>query len=97
VGQIIWSKEAISDVENIHAYYREVSLVYADNLVESYFSRVETLTTLPMLGRIVPEFGEGLLRELVDRRSRIMYEVVGEEQTIRIMRVYLTSQRIETS
>jgi plasmid stabilization system protein ParE len=50
VSQIIWSPQAIEDVETIRTYVARDSPRYADLLVERLVSAVEGLATDPLSG-----------------------------------------------
>ncbi len=63
--EIIWSPQAIEDVEAIRAYVARDSARYADLLVERLVSAVEGLETNPLSGRVVPEIGDDTLREVI--------------------------------
>jgi len=65
VTEIIWSPQAIEDVEAIRAYVARDSARYADLLVERLVSAVEGLETNPLSGRVVPEIGDDTLREVI--------------------------------
>ena len=65
--QIIWSPQAIEDVEAIRAYVARDSPRYADLLVERLVSAVEGLEADPLSGRVVPEVAS---RDLLRERSR---------------------------
>jgi len=43
--------------------------------VEALVRRVRLLEDHPQLGRVVPEYGEWQLRELVDRWNRVLYRL----------------------
>ena len=73
--QIIWSPQAIEDVEAIRAYVARDSPRYADLLVERLVSAVEHLETDPLSGRVVPEVGNDTVREIIHGNYRIVYRV----------------------
>jgi addiction module RelE/StbE family toxin len=75
VTQIIWSPQAIEDVEAIRAYVARDSPRYADLLVERLVSAVEGLDTGPLSGRVVPEVGDDTVREVIYGNYRIVYRV----------------------
>lgn len=63
-------------------------------LIRSYYDRVMLLQDLPLLGRVVPEYEIESIRELVDERTRIVYEII-DAGTIVILRLFLTSQLLD--
>jgi len=75
VTQIIWSPQAIEDVEAIRAYVARDSPRYADLLVERLISVAEGLETDPLSGRVVPEVGDDTVREVIHGNYRIVYRV----------------------
>lgn len=75
---IVWSQPARENLRLIHQYIAHDSKRYATRVVQDITDKVETLLTLPRLGRVVPEIGEPGVREIRMYSYRIMYEVVGE-------------------
>lgn len=73
--QIIWSPQAIEDVEAIRAYVARDSPRYADLPVERLVSAVEGLKTDPLSGRVVPEVGDDTVREVIHGNYRMVYRV----------------------
>jgi toxin ParE1/3/4 len=75
VIRIIWSPLAIDDVEAIRAYVTRDSADSADLLVERLVAAVERLEVHPLSGRVVPEVGDDMLREVIHGSYRIVYRV----------------------
>lgn len=75
MAQVIWSKLAIKDVENIHTFIAKDSPFYAQQTVERFFARVKSLSKFPELGRQVPEYMRKDIRELIEGNYRIFYKV----------------------
>lgn len=63
--RVVWALQAIQDVEAIRAYVAHDSVHYADLLVERIVSGVSRLEGHPLSGRVVPEVGDELLREVI--------------------------------
>ena len=64
----------MSDLEELRQWYAEQDVPdVGDRLVEEIFGRLEALRTHPDLGRVVPEFGQQFLRELIHPPFRIVY------------------------
>jgi plasmid stabilization system protein ParE len=55
VKQILWSPQAIRDVESIRAFIAQDSPAYAELIAERLVSAIERLQEFPESGRIVPE------------------------------------------
>ena len=73
--RVVWSPQAIEDVEAIRAHVARDSVHYADLLVERIVSAVSRLENHPFSGRVVPEVGDESLREVIHRNYRIVYRV----------------------
>ena len=66
MAQIIWSKLALADLDNIHDFIAKESPFYAEKTVEEFFIRVEVLAKYPDIGREVPEYVHKDIRELIE-------------------------------
>ena len=78
---------AVSDLENILAYYREqASPETGRRFVEEIIAQAERLARYPDSGRVVPEFGMEQLREVIHPPFRIVYR--REDNRIRVVRVW---------
>ncbi|MEO5501388.1 MAG: type II toxin-antitoxin system RelE/ParE family toxin [Ginsengibacter sp.] len=73
--KIIWTEFAIEDLRSIYHYISKDSKRYADRFVEKLIERVEQLETFPKSGRVVPEFSNETIRELIEGNCRIIYKI----------------------
>ena len=73
--EIVWSAQAIEDVESIREYISRDSPHFGSLVAESIVDAVERLRSFPESGRVVPEFGEPTLREVLWRNYRIVYRL----------------------
>ncbi len=71
--EIVWSPQAIADVESIRDYISRDSPHFGALVARHIVDAVERLRSFPESGRIVPEFGEPTLREVLWRNYRIVY------------------------
>jgi addiction module RelE/StbE family toxin len=76
--RLIWSPQAVEDVEAIRSYVARDSEHYASLLIERIVAAVDRLEAFPLSGRVVPEIGDESLREIVYRNYRIVYRVKPE-------------------
>ena len=53
--QVVWSPEALADVEAIASYIARDSAAYARAVVEKILETARQLCEFPFLGRMVPE------------------------------------------
>ena len=72
---VIWSQPAIADLKHIHDFIAEDSKHYAKKVVEDIRNKTDILVDLPNAGKMVPEIGNPIIRELHIYSYRIMYEV----------------------
>jgi len=84
---ISFSKSAIEDLESKQEYYLEqgVSQV-GQGFVTAIVEHIETLSSHPDIGRVVPEFNDELIRELIHAPFRIVY--LRESKSVNIIRVW---------
>ena len=80
--KISWSQLALDDLKNIHAYIALDSQYYATNFIEKLVKKIKLLEKYPSSGRIVPEFENAEIRELIEGKNRIVYKLGESEVTI---------------
>lgn len=74
--KVVWSEEAARALVALEARLaRRYSADRAARIVEGLVRRTSLLEDHPQLGRIVPEYGEWQLRELLDRWNRVLYRL----------------------
>ena len=84
---IRFAESAVSDLEELRLWYAEQDAPdVGDRLIEEIFERLGALRTHPDMGRIVPEFGQRFLRELIHPPFRIVYR--REPKYLRIVRIW---------
>ena len=85
MGQIIWTRTALDDIDLIAEYVSRDSESAAATLIVNLFDSVERLATFPNSGRIVPEVNKDTMREVFYRSYRIMCQI--DEDAIHIVRI----------
>lgn len=90
--QISFAQSAVSDLEDIQAYYDgEGAAAAGRRLIEELVSAIERLAEHPKSGRIVPEFNMEYLREVIKPPFRIVHRC--DKRKVRIVRI-CRSERI---
>lgn len=89
---ISWSKLAHKDLDQIYEYIAKDSSFYARKIIERIFFRVEALSNFPESGRIVPEFNQRPLRELIEGNYRIVYRY--QQPEITILRIHHSARSL---
>ncbi|VAX38028.1 hypothetical protein MNBD_UNCLBAC01-729 [hydrothermal vent metagenome] len=73
--EVIWSYEAVEDLESIAAYISRDSEFYAASLVEEVMAATRVLVKFFEMGRVVPEFEDCAIREIFVEEYRIIYSI----------------------
>ena len=75
---VVWSPQAIRDVESIRAFIAKDSTSYAELVARRIVAAVERLHSFPESGRIVPERQDPAIREVIVTPYRIVYRLRAE-------------------
>ena len=76
---IVWTRRALEDVQTIRQFIAQDSPHYAKLVAQRLVGAVERLPLLPDSGRIVPEFQDPNLREIIHQPYRIVYRLLENE------------------
>ncbi|MBN2078059.1 MAG: type II toxin-antitoxin system RelE/ParE family toxin [Spirochaetes bacterium] len=85
---LIWSPTAHRDIKDIADYLSEYSLSASKRIVAGIFEDAERLHEFPESGRVVPEFDNPSIREIVRKPFRIVYRVDDTRYRIEIVRIW---------
>jgi len=83
--KVIWSEQALQDVEHIRDYIAQDSPAYARSFVERLLQATRHLPQFPHSGRVMPEANSPGIREVIYQGYRIVYRLRNE--TIEIVMV----------
>ena len=84
---ISFAESALRDLEEVRAWYAEQAVPdVGARLVAEVFRRVQALADHPDMGRIVPEFDQPFVRELIHPPFRIVYR--RDPERVRVVRVW---------
>jgi toxin ParE1/3/4 len=86
--RLIWSPTAQFDLKDIAAYISENNPEAATRFVRNIFTAVERLPLFPDSGRVVLEFQDPTIREIIRRPCRIVYRVQRADDLIEIARIW---------
>lgn len=73
--KVVWTENAIQDLSIIKKYIAEDSLDRSERWIEELLEAGESLGTLASRGRLVPEFDQENLRELLIGNYRLVYRL----------------------
>ena len=94
--EVNWTTSAIEDISNIAEFISKDSYQYAQIQSERFFKSVEILERFPLLGKVIPEFSDSDLRELIEGNYRIIYHVITESR-IDILTIHHSSRLISSN
>lgn len=98
MAKLIWSEEAISDIEGIYDYVARDSPLYAKYQTESIGNSAERLCQFPESGRHLPEFPHLPHREIIVSNYRVIYRYDSNNDEVKIVSVVHGSRLLkETS
>lgn len=86
--RIVWSESALRDLRDIVRYIARDDPKTAERFGNLIISKVMSLGAFPRIGRIVPEFREDRLREIILTPYRIVYEIDDHSSTLSVLRVW---------
>jgi plasmid stabilization system protein ParE len=95
VTPVRWTPQALEDVAGIRDFIARDAPGYAGLVVDRIFESVERLHQSPQSGRIVPEFEEPDLREVLLGVYRIVYRVTPKR--VSILTVYHSARLLGPS
>jgi plasmid stabilization system protein ParE len=89
-----FAESAVADLEQLKRWYSEQGVPdVGDRLVAELFERIELLGDHPDMGRVVPEFGQPFLRELIYPPFRIVYR--REPKKVRVVRIWRSERLLD--
>ena len=75
MAEVVWTEAALKDLHDLIAYIARDSAVYAERFGSRVIQAPRKLEHAPLIGRVVPEFNDKAIRELVYGSYRIIYKV----------------------
>jgi len=91
---VIWSEEALNDIESIAKYISRDSVYYAQMVVDRIIAVGETVNVHPKSGRVVPELEDEHIREKFIYSYRLIYEI--GRSSINILAIIHGKQLLES-
>lgn len=91
--KVIWTELAIDDLKSIHDYISRDSKIYADRFIEKLISRIDQPENFPNSGRVVPEFGSEITRELIEGNYRIVYRINSDH--VGVVRIHHSARKLK--
>ena len=76
--KVVWTDSAIYDLNDIGEYIAKDSERYAQLTIDRLFNSVDILEEHPRSGKMVTEFENEKIRELIKINFRIVYHIVDD-------------------
>src|ERR1700712_510085 len=86
--KVILSPRAVQDLQEIVRYISFDNPVRAETFGRELITRTRLLISFPEIGRVVPEFNEPGIREIIHHSYRIVYRVRSEQRIIEVSRFW---------
>ncbi|KAA6330665.1 hypothetical protein EZS27_020658 [termite gut metagenome] len=83
--------EARHNLREIKEYIGKDNIRRANEVIKDLYEQTHDLEQYPHMGRMVPEYGDSHVRELIRGNYRIIYKVV-DDDTIHILAVCHSSR-----
>jgi plasmid stabilization system protein ParE len=71
-----WTETAVRHLTAIHDYIARDSPIYARRMVDRLTRRSAQIAEYPTSGRMVPEYGDPHIRQLLEKPYRIIYRIM---------------------
>lgn len=92
--RLIWAPSARLDLRELASYIAESRPRASASFIKNVFHTVEHLSDFPRSGRVVPEFNDPNIREVIRRPCRIVYRVRPQKRIVEIVRVWHAARGI---
>jgi toxin ParE1/3/4 len=87
MAKVSLTPAAVGDLRAIFDFISNDSEFYAEKVINNALDRIRILETHIRVGKIVPEFGNDSIREILQGSYRIIYRIESETE-ISVVRVY---------
>ncbi|MBI4924760.1 MAG: type II toxin-antitoxin system RelE/ParE family toxin [Bdellovibrio sp.] len=86
--KLLWSLRALNDLMQIGSFIAVGSPENARRHVQHLVDRAKQAAKFPQSGRLVPEYQEKNLRELIEENYRIVYEINSNQMVVKVIAVF---------
>jgi toxin ParE1/3/4 len=94
VARILWTAEAIADLEAIRDFIAEASPHYGNVMAARLVEAIDHLGQFPRAGRVVPELQREDIREVIHGTYRIVYQVHDPDDVVEVLTVFRASREL---
>lgn len=90
MSRLVWTEEAVEDLQAIRDYVARDSVRYSTLVMERIVESAERIAVFPESGRVVPELGRQEIREVIVGSYRVVYRL--HEGATQILTVFRASR-----
>ncbi len=90
---VYWTETAVQHLSSIYTYLFQTSPAHAQRTVDRITRRSQQIVTFPNSGRVVPEFENDRIREIIEGKYRIIYTI--QSNQIEVLAVLHGAQSLE--
>ena len=95
MASIIWTENALNDIDNIASYISKDSEFYAKQFVKKLISATLKLESFPEVGKTIHELPQSDYREILFKKYRIIYRV--DANKVYIITVHHSARLLENN
>lgn len=78
MASVSWTDQALEDLDAVCLFIARDAPQLASVFASQAFEATDQLVDFPEIGRIVPEFGDPSIREILVYSYRLIYRIVGD-------------------
>jgi len=95
MASIVWTKEALKDIDSIANFISKDSEFYAKQFVKKLIDATMKLERYPTIGKPLHELPQSVYKEILFKKYRIIYRY--DEQYIYIISVHHSARLLENN
>ncbi|NQT25867.1 type II toxin-antitoxin system RelE/ParE family toxin [candidate division KSB1 bacterium] len=92
--KLVISSSAKLDLSEIVRYIADDNPQAARQWMQSVVDKIQKLSSFPDLGRVVPEYSDDSIREIIEGQYRIVYKINNKDDTICIIVIHHSKRRL---
>jgi plasmid stabilization system protein ParE len=92
VARLVWTDEAIADLEAIRDFIARTSPHYGNVVAARLAESMERVRSFPKSGRIVPELQRNEIREVIHGLYRLVYRFREDHDLVEVLTVFRASR-----
>jgi toxin ParE1/3/4 len=92
VTRVVWTLEAISDLEAVRDFIGRTSPHYGNVVAARLVESIDRVRDFPRSGRVVPELQREDTREVIYGLYRIVYRLLENDEVAEVLTVFRSSR-----